>query len=82
MGAGFGELDADEVMAVSLGNEGARRAACGRAFREVRLRGWLSGLGVTFRPSELPGLPSELVGEPGIAFPSAGEDDNEPALNG
>lgn len=69
-------------MTVSLGNEGARRAACGRAFREVRLRGWLSELGVAVRPKELPGLPKELVGEAGIALTGAGEEESEPALNG
>lgn len=33
-------------------------------------------------PSELPGLPNELLGEPGIPLPGAGEDESEPALNG
>ena len=46
------------------------------------MRGWWSGLGVTFRLRELPGLPNELVGEAGSAFPGAGEDESEPALNG
>ena len=67
MGAGFGELDAEEVMTVSLGNEGARRAVCGSALSDVRLRGVVSGFGVAVRPSELPGLPNELVGDGGYA---------------
>jgi hypothetical protein len=82
MGAGFGELDAEEVMTVSLGNEGARRAVCGSALSDVRLRGVVSGFGVAVRPSELPGLPNELVGDGGTALPRAGDDESDPALNG
>lgn len=69
-------------MAVSLGNDGARNAACGRAFNDVRFRGWFKLLGITFRPNELLGRPRELPGEGGTTGPGAGDDDNDPALNG
>lgn len=82
MGAGFGELDVEDAMAVSFGSDGALSAACGRAFNDVRLRGCVKGLGAGVRPKELLGLPAELPGEGGMPEMGAGEDDNEPALKG
>jgi hypothetical protein len=82
IGAGFGELEVDEAMAVSFGSDGCLKAVCGRALSDVRLRGWVSELGVAVRPSELLGLPSEPLGEAGIVGPGAGDDDNDPALKG
>lgn len=83
IGAGFGELDAEEAMAVSLGSDGALSAVWGRAVNDVRFRGWVRALGVVVvRPSELLGLPSELLGDGGTKMPGAGEDDSEPALKG
>jgi hypothetical protein len=79
MGAGFGELEALEVMAVSLGKDGALSAAWGSAVNEVRLRGCVRGFG---RPRELLGLPTELPGEGGTAGPGAGDEESEPALKG
>lgn len=83
MGAGLGELDAEDAMAVSFGSDGCLRAVCGRAVKEVRLRGWFNGLGADARASELLGLlPAELPGDGGTYEGGAGEDDNEPALKG
>jgi hypothetical protein len=81
MGAGFGELEAEDAMAVSLGSDGVLSACWGSAVNEVRLRGWVSALGVAVRPKELPGRPNELPGD-GSAGPGAGDDDSEPALKG
>jgi hypothetical protein len=89
IGAGFGELDADEAMAASFGSDGVLSAAWGSALSDVRFLGWFSELGTIFLPKELPGLPKELLGLPvellgdaGTAGPGAGDDDSEPALNG
>jgi hypothetical protein len=88
MGAGLGELEADEGMAVSFGSDGVLSAVWGRAVKDVRLRGWVSELGVAVRPNELLGRPNELLGRPTELpgewrpGPGAGDDDNDPALNG
>jgi hypothetical protein len=82
IGAGFGELDADEAIAVSFGSDGVLSAAWGSALSDVRFLGWFSELGMTFLPKELLGLPRELLGEAGTAGPGAGDDDSEPALKG
>lgn len=83
IGAGLGELDADEAMAVSFGRDGARRAVWGSAVNDVLFRGCVKALGVVeVRPRELLGLPRELVGDGGTNDPGAGEDESEPALKG
>lgn len=84
----MGELEADEAKAVSFGSDGVLSAVWGRAVRDVRLRAWVSELGVVVRPNELLGRPNELLGRPNelpgewIAGPRAGDDDSDPALNG
>ena len=82
MGAGLGELDAEEAITGSLGSEGVLRAVCGSAVNDVRFRGWFKALGGTFLPKELLGRPSELPGDGGTPGPGAGEEDSEPALKG
>lgn len=76
MGAGLGELDAEEVTVASGGgNPGVRRACCGSALIEERLLLCDGSVMPMLRPDELPG---ELE----ICSPPAGDEDNDPALNG
>lgn len=75
MGAGLGELEADDAMAVSLGSWGPRRACWGRVVRELRLRCCSRALSWFARPTL-------LLGEGGTWRFVPGDEAREPALNG
>ena len=74
MGAGLGELDAEEPTAVSATAPGLRKAICGSVDNDDFLACASSGLPAL--------LPTELLGELERKLPAAGDEDKEPALNG
>lgn len=74
IGAGFGELDAEEPTAVSATAPGLRKAIWGSVDKDDFLACASNGL---------PALrPTELLGELDRKLPAAGDDDKEPALKG
>lgn len=75
IGAGFGELEAEDAIAVSLGNDGVLSAVCGNAVRDVLFRVCAEG-GIFVA------LATELMGDGGTGVPMAGDEDSEPALKG
>jgi hypothetical protein len=74
MGAGLGELDAEEPTAVSATAPGLRKAIWGSVDSDDFLACASSGLPAL--------LPMELLGELERKLPAAGDDDKEPALKG